>query len=327
MATIRDVSKLAGVSVATVSRVLNRNGYVHTETEKKVLLAIKELNYTPNFVARSLSNKKTSTIGLIVPDITNPFFPELARAVEDVMQLYGYTIVLCNSDEEPGKEKQYVEVLKQKYIDGFILASNGLPLYDVKNLDVPVVVVDRGIEPSIPTVVSQNREGARMATEYLIKCGCRKIGHIRGPKAVMNANERCEGYLDLVRQADWFDSSLIVDGNYETNRAFDATVRLLGENPDLDGIVAGNDLMAIGALKAARFLNRSVPDDLSIIGFDGIAMGRITYPELTTIAQPIYDMGAIAARMLIKLIENQPLETIYHQLEVQLVEGGTTRKV
>lgn len=327
MATIKDVSKLAGVSVATVSRVLNRSGYVHTDTEQKVLHAIKALNYTPNFVARSLSNKKTSTIGLLVPDITNPFFPELARAVEDVMQLYGYTVILCNSDESASKEKHYIDVLKQKYIDGMIVASNALSVEDVREFDMPVVVVDRLIEgDTIPTVMSDNRKGARMATEFLLGQGCRKIAHIRGPEHLLNAEERCQGYLDVVQDIDWFDRSLIVSGKYEMKQAMEATLELLRIHPDVDGIFAGNDMMAIGAMRAVQVLGRTIPYEIEIVGYDGIALGEIVFPELTTIAQPIYDMGALAARMLIKQIEKQPLDSLHYCLDVQMVERGTTGK-
>jgi LacI family transcriptional regulator len=327
LTTIRDVSKLAGVSVATVSRVLNRNGYVHEDTAKKVLKAIKVLNYTPNFVARSLTNKKTSTIGLVVPDITNPFFPELARAIEDVMQIYAYTVILCNSDESAAKEKQYIEILKQKYVDGLILASNGLSVADLKKLDIPIVVIDRVIDSTIPTVISKNREGANLATKHLLENGCTKIAHIRGPKQLVNADERYEGYLDLVQEKQWYHESLVVEGHYDMKKAVTATLQLFQDHPDINGIFAGNDLMAIGALKAAHKLGKSVPNELSIIGYDGISMGEASFPELTTVAQPIYDMGALAARMLIKLLENKPLDTTYCQLDVQLVQRGTTRSV
>lgn len=328
MATIKDVSKLAGVSVATVSRVLNRSGYVHEETERKVLRAIKELNYTPNFVARSLSNKKTSTIGLMVPDITNPFFPELARAVEDVMQLYGYTTILGNSDDNPQKEKQYIHALNQRYIDGFLLASTALTAEELHALDVPVVVLDRTIASNtIPMVTSKNRAGSREATEFLLSQGCRKIAHLRGPVQLVNANERCQGYLDAVGEMDWFHTGLIGLGNYDMRQATKATLSLLKEYPDVDGIFAGNDTMAIGALRAAQMLGVRIPAELSIVGYDGIAMGEVVYPELTTMAQPIYDMGALAARMLIKMIEKQPLDTRYYELDVQLIKRGTTKEV
>ncbi|MCM3340749.1 LacI family transcriptional regulator [Paenibacillus sp. MER TA 81-3] len=326
MATIKDVSRLAGVSVATVSRVLNQNGYVHEDTEKKVLNAIRELNYIPNDVARSLTKKSAKMLALIVPDITNPFFNELARAVEKVTQLYGYATILCNSDDTPANEKQYIHALKQKYIDGFILATNTLSPEEIQQLDVPVVMLDRTISSTIPTVASDNREGARMAVQFLLNQGCRTIAHIRGPLELSIADERCQGYLDEVGQADWFQPDLIVNGDFNLHHAADAIHELLDRHPDIDGIFAGNDIMAMGALRAVQERGVAVPDAMQIVGYDGITLGGMVYPELTTVAQPIYEMGLLAARMLIKLIEKKTLDVMHYKLDVELVQRGTTRR-
>ncbi|MFW5433481.1 LacI family DNA-binding transcriptional regulator [Paenibacillus apiarius] len=326
MATIKDVSRLAGVSVATVSRVLNQNGYVHEDTEKKVLNAIRELNYIPNDVARSLTKKSAKMLALIVPDITNPFFNELARAVEKVTQLYGYATILCNSDDTPANEKQYIHALKQKYIDGFILATNTLSPEEIKQLDVPVVMLDRTISSTIPTVASDNREGARMAVQFLLNQGCRTIAHIRGPLELSIADERCQGYLDVVGQADWFRPQLIVNGEFNLHEAAAAVHGLLERHPNIDGIFAGNDIMAMGALRAVQKRGIAVPDAMQIVGYDGIALGGMVYPELSTVAQPIYEMGLLAARMLIKLIEKKTLDVMHYKLDVELVQRGTTRE-
>lgn len=326
MATIKDVSRLAGVSVATVSRVLNQNGYVHEDTEKKVLNAIRELNYIPNDVARSLTKKSAKMLALIVPDITNPFFNELARAVEKVTQLYGYATILCNSDDTPANEKQYIHALKQKYIDGFILATNTLSPEEIKQLDVPVVMLDRTISSTIPTVASDNREGARMAVQFLLNQGCRTIAHIRGPLELSIADERCQGYLDVVGQADWFRPELIVNGEFNLHEAAAAVHGLLERHPNIDGIFAGNDIMAMGALRAVQKRGIAVPDAMQIVGYDGIALGGMVYPELSTVAQPIYEMGLLAARMLIKLIEKKTLDVMHYKLDVELVQRGTTRE-
>ncbi|MCY9513962.1 LacI family DNA-binding transcriptional regulator [Paenibacillus apiarius] len=326
MATIKDVSRLAGVSVATVSRVLNQNGYVHEDTEKKVLNAIRELNYIPNDVARSLTKKSAKMLALIVPDITNPFFNELARAVEKVTQLYGYATILCNSDDTPANEKQYIHALKQKYIDGFILATNTLSPEEIKQLDVPVVMLDRTISSTIPTVASDNREGARMAVQFLLNQGCRTIAHIRGPLELSIADERCQGYLDVVGQSDWFRPELIVNGEFNLHEAAAAVHGLLERHPNIDGIFAGNDIMAMGALRAVQKRGIAVPDAMQIVGYDGIALGGMVYPELSTVAQPIYEMGLLAARMLIKLIEKKTLDVMHYKLDVELVHRGTTRE-
>ncbi|KSU82015.1 transcriptional regulator [Fictibacillus enclensis] len=326
MATIRDVAKQAGVSVATVSRVLNSNGYVNNETKKKVDEAIRQLNYKPNAVARSLYKKTSKTIGLIVPDIVNPFFPELARAVEDTAHKKGYNVFFCNTDENVEKEEHYLEILLQKYVDGVIVASNTLTAEKVKELNIPVVSIDRKITAEIPTVVVKNKEGAQKATSYLKEIGCERIAHLRGPHHIDNANERADGYLEEVGSAPWFQSSYIADGNYVMKTAIQATVELLERHPEIDGIFAANDVMAIGAVKAAHRIGKMVPEELAIIGFDGISMAEATTPELTTIAQPIYDMGTAVTDLLVKLIEKKPVERTFLELKVELIERESTRK-
>ncbi|SPT89140.1 LacI family transcriptional regulator [Bacillus cereus] len=198
MSTIKDVAKLAGVSVATVSRVLNKNGYVHEDTLKKVERAIEMLDYKPSTVARSLYNKKSRLIGLVVPNIVNPFFPEVARAVEDVAHKQGYTVVLCNSDESLEKEKQYIDVLRQNNVDGFIVATNPQNSVNYMNLSVPVVAIDRMFNERIPTVYADNYAGSQAATKLLLDKGCKHIAHIRGPRDVSTANERFEGFVDVI---------------------------------------------------------------------------------------------------------------------------------
>lgn len=325
MSTIREVAKKAGVSVATVSRVLNNNGYVSAKTKDQVLKVIELLDYKPNEVARSLYKKQSNTVALIVPDITNPFFPELARAVEDTLNIYGYTLMLCNSDEQAEKEREYMDVLKQKYVDGAILVSNTLTAEDLQKLDLPVVVIDRSIHSHVSTVVSQNFEGAKQATLFLKEKGCRVIAHLRGPEHVVTANERYQGYIDVVQNDSWFDKDLVAIGNYEMKTSAEVTKDLLNNHPEIDGIFAGNDVMGVGAIKAVKQMGKRIPEDVSIIGFDGITLGEMIYPELTTIAQPIYDMGLLGARMLIKQIEKKPLTQTFHEFPIQLIERQTTR--
>ncbi|MDQ0338711.1 DNA-binding LacI/PurR family transcriptional regulator [Caldalkalibacillus uzonensis] len=325
MSTIRDVAKRAQVSVATVSRVINNSGYVQSETRERVLKAMQDLNYKPNAIAQSLNHKKTRNIALVVPDITNPFFPELARAVEDVARIYGYTVILCNSDEDLKKEQGYMDIIQQKYIDGLILVSHTLKLNHLID-EVPVVLLDRLVDQNIPTVTAKNYEGAILATRHLLDIGCRKIGHICGPKYIPTAQRRLQGYLHVVEQMEWFSDSLIVEGNFQLELAKEATLHLLAEHADIDGIFAGNDLMAVGALKAIHQTGRKVPQDIALIGFDGIFLSKAMEPELSTVAQPIYDMGAIATRLLLKKIEDQPIDSAYHELDVTLLQRASTRR-
>lgn len=325
MSTIKKVAEEAKVSVATVSRVLNNTGYVNEETRKKVLKVIKELDYKPNSVARSLFKKQSMTIALIVPNITNPFFPEVARAIEDVLSSKDYTLILCNSDDNSEKEKKYFEVMKQKYVDGVIVVTSTLTPQYIEEKGIPIVAVDRFIDPSIPCVSVNNIEGAKRAVQYLKSTGCKKIAHIRGPKNITSAEERYLGYLHEVENESWFEPGYVRCGNFNIEQTTEESRKLLNENPDIDGIFAGNDLMAVGVIKAAMQLGKRIPEDLSVIGFDGISLCKMTNPEITTISQPIYEIGSVAAQTLLDLIEGRVIEKKHHQLEVTIMKGQSTK--
>ncbi|WP_399628804.1 LacI family DNA-binding transcriptional regulator [Sporosarcina sp. SG10008] len=323
MANIRDVAKKSGVSVATVSRFINQKGYVSKEAKEVIGRAIKELDYKPNLVARSLSTKQTKLIGLIVPDIMNPFFPELARAVEDVALTYDYTVVLCNSDEKAEKEIHYIETLRQKYVAGFIVTTNQLQASHYQNLDIPVVALDRTIDASIPTVSSNNKEGARLGTTHLIEQGCQHIVCMRGPTGLGPADDRLDGFLEAVEGKEIVTH--IIECPFHFEQSEEIARKFLSEHKGIDGFFASSDVSAAGVLKAAHSLGIIVPDELQIVGFDGIALGGMLSPGLTTVAQDIYKLGALVTRMLIKLIEEIELEEKEIQVPVKLIIRGTTR--
>ncbi|WP_400162711.1 LacI family DNA-binding transcriptional regulator [Brevibacillus sp. TJ4] len=330
MPTIRDVARLAGVSVATVSRVINQNGYVNKDTEQKVRKAIEQLQYMPNSVARGLAGKQTGTIALILPDISNPFFPEIARAVEDVAQKQGYTVILCNSDDQGQKEQTYIEMLRKKYIDGIIFASNTLREEDVQQMQankIPLVVLDRALASGSCSVIrSRNYEGAKLAVEHLLQIGCRKIAHLYGPQEMITAKERMLGFEESVMHFPWYSPSLMVPGYFSVEGGIAAVKELLSRHRDVDGIFCGNDLMAIGALKGLHQLGIRVPDEVALIGFDGISLTQITQPELSTIAQPIYDMGTLAAQVLIAAITSGELQPKLYELDVTLIERESSKR-
>lgn len=321
LSTIKDVAQEAGVSVATVSRVINQNGYVNEDTRKKVENAIIKLNYQPNSIARSLYKKESKTIGIIVPDITNPFFPELVRGVEDYLIRNGFTTILCNSDEDADKERLYLEVMKQKYVDGLIIVSNTINEQLVQQFDRPIVALDRSIHKNIPTFAIDNREGGRMATQHLLDIGCQKVAHIKGPDQIENSEARYMGYLDIIN-----NNELVISGNYDLKKTAQATIDLLQNHPDIEGIFAGNDIMALGVAKAADYLNIKVPNELAIIGFDGINLSEMTSPELSTISQPIYEMSTEAARALISLIEGKVIEKIDYEFPFTLIQRQSTKR-
>lgn len=323
MSTIKDVANLAGVSVATVSRVLNKKGYVHEDTLKKVERAIEMLDYKPSTVARSLYNKKSRLIGLVVPNIVNPFFPEVARAVEDVAYKQGYTVVLCNSDESLEKEKQYIDALMQNNVDGFIVATNPQNSSNYMNLQVPIVAIDRIFNERIPTVYADNYEGSKQAAELLVSKGCQHIAHIRGPRNISTATERFEGFIDVVTKEQL--PYVIAESTFDPIESERVTMELLEKHPYIDGIVAGNDLIALGIVKAAMQKGINIPKDLQVIGFDGISLAEMMYPSITTVAQPIYEIGEVATKLLIKKVEGQALEEKHHRLPIQIIERNTTK--
>ncbi|BBH25031.1 LacI family transcriptional regulator [Paenibacillus baekrokdamisoli] len=330
MSTIRDVGKMAGVSIATVSRVINKSGYVKQETEKTILQAMQALNYEPDPIARSLAGKSTRTIALVVPDILNPFFPEIAKAVEKEASRLGYTVILCNTDNSLDKEERYFQVFEQKRIDGVILASYTLGAVQIKKWQkkIPIVVIDNRFpqHPTIVSIISHNRTGAHLVVNHLLEQGCRKIAHICGPMGVYSAKERYMGYEDICKDQDWFSPHLIVQGDFQIKESYQATIGLFKRHPDVDGIFAGNDIMAVGALKALVAMGMSVPDEVKLVGFDGISIPLVV-PELTTVAQPIGEMGALAMHHLVELIHKRPLASHVQVLDVRLIikESSTTR--
>ncbi|MBA4494433.1 LacI family DNA-binding transcriptional regulator [Paenactinomyces guangxiensis] len=330
MPTIRDVAKMAGVSVATVSRVINQSGYVNTKTRAKVLHAMKHLNYKPSTVARGLAGKKMHFIALILPDISNPFFSELARAVEDVAQQHDFTVFLCNSDNDDNKEANYIEVLKKKNVDGLIISSNTFNEKDIESFrddKIPVVILDRSIiNEGYSIVRSKNREGARLAVHHLLEHGCRKIAHISGPQKTDTGRERLYGYEDVVKLFSWYDPTLIEEGQFQIEGSDIALQNLLRRHPDIDGIFAGNDLMALGVLKELRKQGLRVPTDIAVCGFDGIMLTKLTQPTITTVAQPIYQMGAKAAKMLVQKIRGEQTGSQLFEFEVKLIEGESTQR-
>ncbi|WOV84815.1 LacI family DNA-binding transcriptional regulator [Sporosarcina jeotgali] len=309
MATIKDVSKLAGVSVATVSRYLNKNGYVSKEAAATISAVIDKLNYRPNNIARSLAGMKTATIGLMVPDILNPFFPELARSIEDAANEYGYTVMLCNTDNDSLKEQKYIDTLLQKQVDGIIISSYTIEpehLNGLQKQSIPVVLMDNVFSnDSVVSFTVENRRGGELAVEHLLTQGCSKIAHICGPLTITSSRERTAGFEDASRRTDWFTPSLIGYSDFTVNGGYSTMKELLALHPNLDGVFASNDLMAAGALKALQEAGKRVPRDVKVIGFDGIGLEMIT-PELSTIAQPIYELGKTAMDSLVGLIRKEP---------------------
>lgn len=325
VATIKQVAERAGVSVATVSRVLNDNGYVQLDTRKKVEEAIDQLGYIPNEVARSLYKKESRFIGLLLPDITNPFFPEMARGVEDELQEEGFYLLFGNSDESLERELNYIQTFVQNNVVGLISATNLADKANYDNLPIPTVFLDRGSQSEY-SVYSDGVEGGRMAASEMIKRGSRKITVLKGPTHVLPVQERFQGSIEVLVQSN-VDFQVISMESLSFQEGMRRAYEIFEKFPETDGIIASNDTTATAILHEALRRGKSIPDDVQIIGFDDIQQSSLVFPSLSTIRQPIYDMGREAAKLLIKLIKKQAVEQPHIKLDVSYVNRNTTRKV
>ncbi|MDQ7844431.1 MAG: LacI family DNA-binding transcriptional regulator [Armatimonadota bacterium] len=308
-ATIRDVAARAGVSVATVSRVVNRSPHrVSAATQRRVLAAVRALGYESNPIARGLKKRSTRTVALIVPDISNPFFPAIARGIEDVARARGYAVLLCNTYEDLERERAYLELLARRMVDGLVFAtvgSNTRHLRALRRQGRPVVLVARDVAGvRIDSVLVDNFRGEFEATTHLLGLGHRRIAHITGPPSLHVAAERRRGYLAALEAAGVPRSeALVVEGNFAADGGRRAVERLLARGAKFTAVVAANDLMAIGAMEALRRAGRRIPQDVAVVGFDDITFASLVCPALTTVAQPKYRMGQLAMERLLALMD------------------------
>jgi DNA-binding LacI/PurR family transcriptional regulator len=307
---IVDVARVAGVSTATVSRVLNESDYpVRPDTREKVVEAAKRLGFHPNGLARGLLLKRTETVGLIIPDITNPYYPQISRGVEDVAAKHSYTVVFCNTDRDALKSERYVEALLRRRVDGVVIAGGGTDFEQATNLfsdhNAEVVLIGRHRLP-FPSVQVDNFRAARKAVSHLVGLGHSRIGFITGPLNLTSARDRLRGYKAALKSAGIApDNEIVAEGDYTEKSGYTGGLRVLDRRGRATGILAANDRIAIGAMAAAADIGLNVPADISVIGFDDITMASFVRPALTTVAIPAYEMGEAAMAMLIKLIQQE----------------------
>ncbi len=316
-ATIRDVAKLSGVSVGTVSNVINGISTVKDEIRIRVIKAINELKFRPNQAARSLASGRTRTLAFILPDICNPFYPEMVRGAMESASQAAYDLFLANIDNDPLKEIEYIESFVDRGVDGLIIATSDLSSLQagrIKDLDIHVVIVDRelqGLDRDL--VIVDNTNCAYMATSHLLDLGHRRIGVILGPEQTMTARKRLDGAKAALSERGLFDEELVRFGSYSFESGFETMREMLEGAEPPGGVFCANDLLAIGAIKAVQEYGLKVPEDISIIGIDDIMLSRLISPSLTTVRQPTFDLGATAARMVVERIKG--------------VEKGIHRKV
>jgi LacI family transcriptional regulator len=332
MVTIRDVARHAGVSTTTVSHVMNATRFVEPETEERVRRAIAQLGYRPNLLARSLRRQETHTIGLLVPDNSNPFFAEVARVIEDAGFAEGYSVILCNSDLSEAKQAAYLNVLLAKRVDGVLLVSSVAqpgPLEQIRAAGVPVVMVDRDVgDLPVDQVMVANDEGGYLAGEYLVRLGHRRIGCITGLNDETPSSGRVIGFRRALSEAGVpLLPEAIVRGNERYDGGEEAMGELLRRDLDLTAVFVFNDVMAIGALSALRRAHVPVPDAVSVIGFDNIVQSAAMVPALTTIAQPVTELGQVSVRLLLDRIlqPHEPPSRV--SLPTRLIERESVRPI
>ena len=325
MATLKDVARETGLTVSTVSRVLNNRGYISEETRQNVYAAMKKLNYRPNEVARSLSKQSTNTIGVIVPHIKHPYFAELISNLENEAYKRKHKIMLFNSQEKEEKEKEYLEMCFSNRVAGIIFCSGNMAIQEFDSLNVPMVTIERYLENGTATVECDNLQGGKLAAKHLIEQGCKHLLHFSGlSETAMPADSRAEGFREICKMAQ-VEYEEVATNTFQYNHLeYHLEIEnVLAEHPEVDGIFASSDLIAAQILQVCCKKKISIPERIKVVGFDDVSIASLTTPMITTIHQPIKEMAQMAVELVIKASEGGmvPKRSI---LPVTLIKRETT---
>ncbi|MBZ5752421.1 LacI family DNA-binding transcriptional regulator [Metabacillus rhizolycopersici] len=328
--TIYDVAKEAGVAISTVSKVLNNTGSIGAKTRKKVEETMQKLNYQPS-VAASVK-KRIQTIGLLIPDISDPFMAQIARTIEDHGRKFGFSLIVCSTDNDLDKEIEYVSILKKKYIDGIIIATglkNTTALKKLLNNEIPVALLAREVPSlAVNTVVVDDFLGAFEATSYLIKLGHQKIAMVTEDIYFPVTKLRLDGYKQALAQADLtYNGDFVAINNTSFTDALDSTLKLLNLPEPPTAIFASTEPLAIGVMQGARESGFDIPKDISIVGFDNSILAKMCYPPLTTVSQPIHEMGKKIIELLVEEIKNPKQVKQRIVMSPELIIRGTASEI
>lgn len=330
--TMRDVAERAGVSVSTVSHVINNTRAVSDDTRRSVLESMRALGYKPNALARSLRRQQTHSIGMIVPDSANPFFAEVARAIEDASFAANYSVILCNSDGDLEKQEAYTNLLIERQVAGIVFVAAGLStelVNDLRQRAVPLVVVDREISGvEVDTVETNHYQGGQLATQHLIELGHRRIACIAAGSELSPSAERLTGYRDTLAACGLpQDRALVVRGDFQFASGYRAAQQLLDLADPPTAVFACNDLMAVGCISAATQRGLHVPTDLSVVGFDDVKLASFTNPPLTTVVQPKREIGQRAMEILYARMRDLGAPARFERLNTRLVVRQSTQRL
>jgi DNA-binding LacI/PurR family transcriptional regulator len=331
--TIRDVARESGVNVSTVSRALNNEYGVHRRTRELVVAVAGRLNYSPNRVARGLVTGRSHSLALIVSDIRNPFFAEVARGAEDAARAGNCDLVLCNSDLDAAKQMQYVKSLLEKRVDGILMNSVAVfsraEQAQLAACGAPIVLLNRSASSrAFSTVCADNEAGGALAARHLLKLGHRKIAHLSGPRHHGNLSDRTRGFLRALQAGKRPVKPVVLHGAFHFAGGQELTEGLLREHPKVTAIFAANDVMAFGAARAIFARGLRIPEDISLVGFDNIDFASVMHPPLTTVHQPKYEMGQAAVEILLRAARDKGKHTPEQRLlGVEWIERESTREV
>lgn len=331
-ATLRDVARRAGVHAGTASRALNpqTRSLVNAETAKRVMRAADDLGYRPNPIARGLKTNRSFTIGVLVPDLTNPLFPPIVRGIEDALAKVGYTALLANSDNDPHKERLHFETMKGRQVEAFIMATaeRDHPLIeDAIAADVPIVLVNRTVDSSRAfAVITDDRRGVALAVDHLVELGHTKIAHIVGPERYSTGKARHRGFIDAMRSSGLKPDRKLIRFTRTFTESEGARVfsKLLDDKKSFTAVFAGNDLLALGCYDAMAEIGLRCPEDVSVVGFNDIPFMDKLHPPLTTIRIPHYEIGLRATELVLARLQDRSLEPVTVLLDPELVVRGST---
>lgn len=332
MATIYEVSSLAGVSLATVSRVINKNTRVSDKTRQKVLHAMSELGYRPNSIAQSLASNCTNSIGIMVSELNGSFFGQMMSAIEAELRAAGKYVIITTGHNEEQREKEGIEFLKSRNCDALIVHVEGLSDEDIISLtqgDTPIYFMSRFIESVKDNCISLDNElGGYLATQMMIKNGHNKIAYISGPQLKHDAQDRLSGHKRALSEHNIpFEEKLYYEGEFTETGGIDGLKSFLAQKTSFTALVCANDEMASGAMTYAREHGFSLPEQLSIIGFDNVSFSRHIYPKLTTIDNPIGEMGSMAAKLVLKNVYKHKDLSVKHFFEPTVITRDSIAKI
>lgn len=322
MATIADIAKKANVAKSTVSLVINNTGYVSDETRARVNAAIKELNYVPNSLARNLSLRKSNIVGVMVPDIANPFFADFIKYVENELYFLGYKTLICNTSGSKEREEDYLDMLRRKFMDGLIIGQYELPASRYTELNRPMVSLDRMVGEKIPIIRSDHEKSSRLIVDEIVRNGCRRVVIFCGTSLENNPSiQRHERIREQLEKKDIEVLSIITDTPYHLEK----TVKRLFEDYKIDGVV-GADLYVMECMKEAYERGIAIPEEFCAVAFDGTYLTEVNMLPITTIVQPIEKLAWKSVNILKKLMENQTVEQKEYIIDVQINMRKTTIK-